>query len=77
MQTGIRMKELAIYLLLKASGTDAPSAAQVTAAAEKVGITVDSEALDQVIAALVDKDLDAAIAAGKKKLVNIGGGSGA
>jgi hypothetical protein len=51
----IEMKELAVYLLLVLGGKASPSAAEVSAAGQAVGITVDEAAYQQITAALADK----------------------
>ena len=72
-----KMKELAVYLMLVLGGNATPSAAEVKAAAEAAGVVTDDGAVEQVLAAVAGKDLDAVVAEGRKKLVNIGGGGAA
>lgn len=52
------MKHLAAYLLLTLGGNTAPSAADVKAVLESVGIEADSERLDKLISELEGKDLN-------------------
>lgn len=49
------MKELALYLLLVQGGKSAPTAADVTKAGEAVGITVDGDAVTQLLSAVEGK----------------------
>lgn len=53
-----KMKHLAAYLLLTLGGNTAPSAADVKAVLESVGIEADSERLDKLISELEGKDLN-------------------
>ncbi|KAK3355712.1 60s acidic ribosomal protein-domain-containing protein [Neurospora tetraspora] len=72
------MKHLAAYLLLTLGGNTAPSAADVKAVLESVGIEADSERLDKLISELEGKDLNELIAAGSAKLASVpSGGAGA
>jgi len=52
------MKHLAAYLLLTLGGNAAPSAADVKAVLESVGIEADSERLDKLISELEGKDIN-------------------
>jgi large subunit ribosomal protein LP2 len=52
------MKHLAAYLLLQLGGNATPSAADVTALLETVGIEPVSEQLDKLIAELEGKDIN-------------------
>ncbi|CCC06040.1 60s acidic ribosomal protein-domain-containing protein [Copromyces sp. CBS 386.78] len=72
------MKHLAAYLLLTLGGNTAPSAADVKAVLESVGIEADSERLDKLISELEGKDLNELIAEGSSKLASVpSGGAGA
>ena len=51
------MKHLAAYLLLTVGGNTSPSAADVKAVLESVGIEADSERLSQLIKELEGKDI--------------------
>lgn len=51
------MKHLAAYLLLTVGGNTSPSAADVTAVLESVGIEADSDRLSTLISELKGKDL--------------------
>lgn len=53
------MKHLAAYLLLQNGGNASPSAADVKALLETVGIEADAERLDKVISELEGKDVSA------------------
>ncbi|KAH7143876.1 60s acidic ribosomal protein-domain-containing protein [Dactylonectria macrodidyma] len=79
------MKHLAAYLLLGLGGNTSPSAADVKAVLESVGIEADDERLDKLISELEGKDINELIAQGSEKLASVpsggggggGGGSGA
>lgn len=65
------MKYLAAYLLLVNSGKTAPSAADVTSVLESVGIEVESEKLDKLIAELDGKSVEELIAEGTEKMSSV------
>ena len=69
------MRHLAAYLLLKAGGNDSPSAADITTLLGTVGIEVDGERLDLLVAELEGKDLAELIALGSERL-QVGGAPG-
>ncbi|ESZ92796.1 60S acidic ribosomal protein P2 [Sclerotinia borealis F-4128] len=73
------MKYLAAYLLLTIGGKASPSANDVTAVLESVGIEVDNERLDTLIKELSGKDINELIAEGSSKLASVpsGGAGGA
>ncbi|CAM9255987.1 unnamed protein product [Ectocarpus fasciculatus] len=71
------MRHLATYLLLVAGGNASPTAEDVTKALSEVGVEVDSERLNLLIAEMAGKDAEELIAAGKDLLVKMGGGGGA
>ncbi|KAL0474872.1 60s acidic ribosomal domain-containing protein [Neurospora intermedia] len=71
------MKHLAAYLLLTLGGNTAPSAADVKAVLESVGIEADSERLDKLISELEGKDLNELIAEGSAKLASVPSGGAA
>ncbi|KAL8909978.1 MAG: hypothetical protein Q9171_004711 [Xanthocarpia ochracea] len=75
------MKHLAAYLLLGLGGNTSPSAEDVKAVLESVGIDADSDRLDKLIKELEGKDLQELIAEGSQKLASVpsggGGGGGA
>ena len=52
------MKHLAAYLLLGLGGNTSPSAADVKAVLESVGIEADDSRLDQLISELEGKDIN-------------------
>ncbi len=52
------MKHLAAYLLLGLGGNTSPSAADITAVLESVGIEADSDRLDKLISELKGKDIN-------------------
>jgi large subunit ribosomal protein LP2 len=52
------MKHLAAYLLLGLGGNISPSASDVKAVLESVGIEADDERLDKLIAELQGKDIN-------------------
>nr|AAB48041.1 ribosomal P2 phosphoprotein [Alternaria alternata] len=73
------MKHLAAYLLLGLGGNTSPSAADVKAVLESVGIEADSDRLDKLISELEGKDINELIASGPEKLASVpsGGAGGA
>eukprot|EP00227_Mantoniella_beaufortii_P010030 CAMPEP_0197584608 /NCGR_PEP_ID=MMETSP1326-20131121/7168_1 /TAXON_ID=1155430 /ORGANISM="Genus nov. species nov., Strain RCC2288" /LENGTH=81 /DNA_ID=CAMNT_0043148997 /DNA_START=101 /DNA_END=342 /DNA_ORIENTATION=- len=74
------MKVIAAYLLLIVGGNTAPTAADVKTVLAAAGTEADADALTRLTAALEGKtveELSEIIAAGKEKLVNIGGGAAA
>lgn len=73
------MKHLAAYLLLGLGGNTAPSADDVKALLESVGIESDSERLQKLISELEGKDITELIAEGSTKLASVpsGGAGGA
>ena len=71
------MKHLAAYLLLGLGGNTSPSAADVKAVLESVGIEADNERLDKLISELEGKDINELISEGSAKLASVpSGGSG-
>ncbi|MCJ1254460.1 60S acidic ribosomal protein P2 [Lignoscripta atroalba] len=71
------MKHLAAYLLLGLGGNTSPSASDVKAVLESVGIDADEERLDKLISELEGKDLQELIAEGSTKLASVpSGGAG-
>ncbi|KAL5597812.1 hypothetical protein FOBRF1_011605 [Fusarium oxysporum] len=73
------MKHLAAYLLLGLGGNTSPSAADVKAVLESVGIEADDERLNTLISELEGKDIQELIAEGSEKLASVpsGGAGGA
>ncbi|KAF2085578.1 ribosomal protein 60S [Saccharata proteae CBS 121410] len=73
------MKHLAAYLLLTLGGNTSPSAADIKAVLESVGVEADSERLDKLISELEGKDINELIAEGSEKLASVpsGGAGGA
>ncbi|KZM27240.1 60S acidic ribosomal protein P2 [Ascochyta rabiei] len=73
------MKHLAAYLLLGLGGNTSPSAADVKAVLESVGIEADESRLDTLISELEGKDINELIASGSEKLASVpsGGAGGA
>ncbi|KAH7399458.1 60s acidic ribosomal protein-domain-containing protein [Pyrenochaeta sp. MPI-SDFR-AT-0127] len=73
------MKHLAAYLLLGLGGNTSPSAADVKAVLESVGIEADDERLDKLISELEGKDINELISEGSAKLASVpsGGAGGA
>jgi large subunit ribosomal protein LP2 len=53
------MRYIAAYLLLKISGKESPTAADVTKVIQSVGIEVDKARLDSLISELAGKDINA------------------
>ncbi|KAF1946282.1 ribosomal protein 60S [Clathrospora elynae] len=71
------MKHLAAYLLLGLGGNDSPSASDVKAVLESVGIEADDERLEKLISELKGKDINQLIQEGSAKLASVpSGGSG-
>ncbi|KAM5345333.1 hypothetical protein ACJ41O_011195 [Fusarium nematophilum] len=73
------MKHLAAYLLLGLGGNTSPSAADVKAVLESVGIEADDDRLNTLISELEGKDIQELIAEGSEKLASVpsGGAGGA
>ncbi|KAJ4989187.1 60S acidic ribosomal protein P2 [Stagonosporopsis vannaccii] len=73
------MKHLAAYLLLGLGGNTSPSAADVKAVLESVGIEADDSRLEKLISELEGKDINELIASGSEKLASVpsGGAGGA
>ncbi|KAF1360587.1 ribosomal protein 60S [Lizonia empirigonia] len=73
------MKHLAAYLLLGLGGNTSPSAADVKAVLESVGIEADESRLNTLISELEGKDINELIASGSEKLASVpsGGAGGA
>ncbi|RBR10036.1 uncharacterized protein FIESC28_09644 [Fusarium coffeatum] len=73
------MKHLAAYLLLTLGGNTSPSAADVKAVLESVGIEADEERLNTLISELEGKDIQQLISEGSEKLASVpsGGAGGA
>ncbi|KXX76859.1 hypothetical protein MMYC01_206726 [Madurella mycetomatis] len=73
------MKHLAAYLLLGLGGNASPSAADIKALLESVGIEADDERLEKLLSELDGKDINELIAEGSTKLASVpsGGGGGA
>ena len=73
------MKHLAAYLLLGLGGNTSPSAADVKAVLESVGIEADESRLETLISELEGKDINELIASGSEKLASVpsGGAGGA
>ncbi|KAI1063016.1 60S acidic ribosomal protein P2 [Fusarium irregulare] len=73
------MKHLAAYLLLTLGGNTSPSAADVKAVLESVGIEADEERLNTLISELEGKDIQQLVAEGSEKLASVpsGGAGGA
>jgi len=71
------MNAVATYLLLKLKNPEADvTKDQITNVLNVAGAEVDEEAVDRLIAAMAEKNLDELLEEGYKKLVNIGGGGG-
>ncbi|WWC63740.1 ribosomal protein P2 [Kwoniella dejecticola CBS 10117] len=71
------MKYLASYLLLQLGGNASPSAADVKAHLETVGIEAEQERLDKLISELEGKDINELIAEGSSKLASVPSGGAA
>ncbi|KAG7812095.1 hypothetical protein KL921_001327 [Ogataea angusta] len=68
---GTKMKYIAAYLLLVQAGNTSPSAADVTKVLESVGIEVESEKLDKLIAEVEGKSVEELIAEGTEKMSSV------
>uniref|UniRef100_A0A0S1MJG0 60S acidic ribosomal protein P2 n=1 Tax=Phakopsora pachyrhizi TaxID=170000 RepID=A0A0S1MJG0_PHAPC len=73
------MKHLAAYLLLGLGGNTSPSAADIKAVLESVGIEADNDRLEKLLSELEGKDINELIASGSEKLASVpsGGAGGA
>ncbi|KAK0703628.1 60s acidic ribosomal protein-domain-containing protein [Lasiosphaeria miniovina] len=73
------MKHLAAYLLLGLGGNTSPSAKDVKAVLESVGIEADDSRLTSLLSELKGKDINTLISEGSAKLASVpsGGGGGA
>ena len=73
------MKHLAAYLLLGLAGNTSPSAKDIKAVLESVGIEADDERLSTLLSELKGKDVNELIAEGSAKLASVpsGGAGGA
>ncbi|RTE71426.1 60S acidic ribosomal protein P2 [Fusarium euwallaceae] len=73
------MKHLAAYLLLTLGGNASPSASDIKAVLESVGIEADDSRLETLISELKGKDIQELIAEGSEKLASVpsGGAGGA
>ncbi|KAH9212396.1 60s acidic ribosomal protein-domain-containing protein [Leptodontidium sp. 2 PMI_412] len=73
------MKHLAAYLLLTIGGNTSPSASDIKAVLESVGIEADDERLSTLISELKGKDIQELITEGSSKLASVpsGGAGGA
>ncbi|KAL0257407.1 60S acidic ribosomal protein P2 [Diplodia seriata] len=65
------MKYLAAYLLLGLGGNTAPSAGDIKAVLESVGVEAESDRLDKLISELEGKDIQELIASGSEKLASV------
>ncbi|GAC77688.1 60S acidic ribosomal protein P2, partial [Moesziomyces antarcticus T-34] len=63
-----KMKHIAAYLLLTLGGKESPSAADIKALLETVGVEAEQERLDKLIEELNGKDINTLIAEGQEKL---------
>ena len=61
------MKHLAAYLLLGLAGNTSPSAADITAVLESVGIDSDSDRLEKLLSELDGKDVNVVCTASHSK----------
>ncbi|KAL1411131.1 60S acidic ribosomal protein P2 [Vanrija albida] len=70
-------KHLAAYLLLQTGGNASPSAADVKALLETVGIEADAERLEKLVSELEGKDVNELIVEGTSKLASVPSGGAA
>ncbi|ERS99470.1 large subunit ribosomal protein LP2 [Sporothrix schenckii 1099-18] len=71
------MKHLAAYLLLTLGGNASPSAKDIEAVLESVGIEADEERLNTLLSELKDKDINELISEGSSKLASVPSGGAA
>ncbi|CAI6286768.1 unnamed protein product [Periconia digitata] len=72
------MKHLAAYLLLGLGGNTSPSAKDIKAVLESVGVDADDERLEKLLSELEGKDISELISEGSSKLASVpSGGAGA
>ncbi|KKY24935.1 putative 60s acidic ribosomal protein p2 [Phaeomoniella chlamydospora] len=71
------MKHLAAYLLLGLAGKTSPSADEIKAVLESVGIDADQERLDKLLSELEGKDIQELITEGSAKLASVPSGGAA
>jgi large subunit ribosomal protein LP2 len=67
------MKYIASYLLAMAGGKAAPTADDIKAILESVGIAVDAERLNKLIEKFQGKNVEELIEEGSKKMIIVGG----
>eukprot|EP00520_Triparma_pacifica_P002431 CAMPEP_0118643280 /NCGR_PEP_ID=MMETSP0785-20121206/6307_1 /TAXON_ID=91992 /ORGANISM="Bolidomonas pacifica, Strain CCMP 1866" /LENGTH=114 /DNA_ID=CAMNT_0006534933 /DNA_START=59 /DNA_END=403 /DNA_ORIENTATION=- len=70
------MKHMAVYLMLKLGGNDAPTVADVQKALGTVGIEGDEARCKALVESLEGKDLAELLEEGKDLLATFGGGGG-
>ena len=73
----VAMKYIAAYLLAQAGGKAQPTAADVKAILESVGVQVDEQKLNAVIAKFENKNVEEIIAQGEKKMIVVGAATAA
>ncbi|WVQ81204.1 60S acidic ribosomal protein P2 [Cryptococcus sp. DSM 104549] len=71
------MKLIAAYLLLQSGGNASPSAADIKALLEVVGVEAEEERLTKLISELEGKDINELIAEGSSKLASVPSGGAA
>ncbi|WVQ74430.1 60S acidic ribosomal protein P2 [Cryptococcus sp. DSM 104548] len=71
------MKLIAAYLLLQQGGNASPSAADIKALLETVGIEAEEDRLSKLISELEGKDINEVIAEGASKLASVPSGGAA
>nr|ODO03843.1 60S acidic ribosomal protein P2 [Cryptococcus depauperatus CBS 7855] len=72
-----QMKLIAAYLLLQQGGNASPSAADIKALLETVGIEAEEDRLSKLISELEGKDVNELIAEGSSKLASVPSGGAA
>merc|ERR1712121_172968 len=75
----LKMRYVAAYLLVVLGGKDAPTAKDLKAVLESVGVGYDDEKANTVVSKLAGKTVSELIAEGSKKMASMpaGGGGGA
>lgn len=66
------MKYIAAYLLARAGGDAAPTAAKVRAILESIGASIDEQRLNEVVNKMNGKNIEDLIEEGSKKMISVG-----
>jgi large subunit ribosomal protein LP2 len=74
--TTIKMKHMAVYMMLVLGGNATPSKADIEKALSAVGIESDDTRLSALMKEMEGKDLNELVTAGKERLAKFGSGGG-